>query len=102
MLGYATLFTTLPVFSLVLDQVLIFCQSSQNRFFKVIKSTSILLKDVSGKKALELPELYRDLLRGRSLSFKTFFLWVIISIYQGTKQICLTYTRLKYQISYFF
>jgi len=102
MLGYATLFTTLPVFSLVLDQVLIFCQSSQNRFFKVIKSTSILLKDVSGKKALELPELYRDLLRGRSLSFKTFFLWVIISIYQGTKQICLTYARLNYRISYFF
>ncbi|KAJ8870395.1 hypothetical protein PR048_029416 [Dryococelus australis] len=48
-----------PVFSLVLD------------------------KDVSGKIALMYPELYKELSKGRSLSFKTFFMWVLISIYQG-------------------
>ncbi|KAG8224005.1 hypothetical protein J437_LFUL001082 [Ladona fulva] len=48
-----------PVFSLVLD------------------------KDVSGKIALTYPELYKELSKGRSLSFKTFFMWVLISVYQG-------------------
>lgn len=48
-----------PVFSLVLD------------------------KDVSGKIALTYPELYKELSKGRSLSYKTFFMWVLISIYQG-------------------
>lgn len=48
-----------PVFSLVLD------------------------KDVSAKIALTYPELYKELSKGRSLSFKTFFMWVLISIYQG-------------------
>jgi phospholipid-translocating ATPase len=56
---YATLYTMFPVFSLVLD------------------------KDVSGKIALTYPELYKELSKGRSLSFKTFFMWVLISIYQG-------------------
>uniref|UniRef100_A0A8D8VQQ7 Phospholipid-transporting ATPase n=1 Tax=Cacopsylla melanoneura TaxID=428564 RepID=A0A8D8VQQ7_9HEMI len=59
MIGYATVYTMFPVFSLVLD------------------------KDVSGKIALTYPELYKDLSKGRSLSFKTFFIWVLISIYQG-------------------
>ncbi|XP_046386255.1 probable phospholipid-transporting ATPase IIB isoform X3 [Ischnura elegans] len=59
MVGYATLYTMFPVFSLVLD------------------------KDVSGKIALTYPELYKELSKGRSLSFKTFFMWVLISIYQG-------------------
>ncbi|GFS05805.1 phospholipid-transporting ATPase [Elysia marginata] len=57
--GYATVYTMYPVFSLVLD------------------------KDVSADIALTYPELYKDLTKGRSLSFKTFFLWVLISIYQG-------------------
>lgn len=48
-----------PVFSLVLD------------------------KDVSAKTALTYPELYKELSKGRSLSYKTFFIWVLISIYQG-------------------
>lgn len=48
-----------PVFSLVLD------------------------KDVSGEIALKYPELYKELSKGRSLSFKTFYMWVLISIYQG-------------------
>ncbi|XP_064640226.1 probable phospholipid-transporting ATPase IIB isoform X2 [Lineus longissimus] len=59
MVGYATIFTMYPVFSLVLD------------------------KDVSPEIALTYPELYKDLVKGRTLSFKTFFIWVLISIYQG-------------------
>lgn len=29
------------------------------------------------------PELYKELTTGRSLSFRTFFVWVFVSIYQG-------------------
>merc|ERR1712050_74910 len=43
----------------------------------------VLDKDVSGRIALMYPELYKDLAKGRSLTFKTFFIWVLISIYQG-------------------
>ncbi len=49
-----------PVFSLVMD------------------------RDVKDSVALTYPELYRDLTKGRSLSFKSFFLWFLISVYQGT------------------
>ncbi|XP_057210983.1 probable phospholipid-transporting ATPase IIB isoform X1 [Triplophysa rosa] len=59
MVGYATIYTMFPVFSLVLDQ------------------------DVKPEMALLYPELYKDLTKGRSLSFKTFLLWVLISVYQG-------------------
>jgi phospholipid-translocating ATPase len=59
MVGYATIYTMFPVFSLVLDQ------------------------DINEKVALRFPELYKDLSKGRSLSFKTFFMWVLISICQG-------------------
>ncbi|PWN21083.1 phospholipid-translocating P-type ATPase [Microstroma glucosiphilum] len=59
MVGYATLYTMAPVFSLVLD------------------------KDVSEDLALLYPELYRDLTKGRSLTAKTFAEWFAISIYQG-------------------
>ena len=48
-----------PVFSLVLD------------------------RDVSEETALMYPELYKELRKGRSLSFKTFFVWLFISLYQG-------------------
>jgi len=51
----------LPVFALVLD------------------------KDVKTEDLLRLPELYAELGKGRSLTLKTFFLWVGISIYQGIK-----------------
>ncbi|KAI7866462.1 phospholipid-translocating P-type ATPase [Spinellus fusiger] len=57
--GYATLYTMAPVFSLVLDQ------------------------DVSEDIALMYPELYKDLTKGRSLSNRTFFTWLLISMYQG-------------------
>ncbi|XP_066208421.1 probable phospholipid-transporting ATPase IIB isoform X1 [Saccopteryx leptura] len=59
MVGYATIYTMFPVFSLVLDQ------------------------DVEPDTAMLYPELYKDLTKGRSLSFKTFLVWVLISIYQG-------------------
>ncbi|XP_008329322.1 putative phospholipid-transporting ATPase IIB [Cynoglossus semilaevis] len=59
MVGYSTIYTMFPVFSLVLDQ------------------------DVKPEMALLYPELYKDLTKGRSLSFKTFLVWVLISIYQG-------------------
>ena len=41
------------------------------------------LLSLSGKIALTYPELYKDLSKGRSLSYKTFFTWCLISIYQG-------------------
>ncbi|XP_060556239.1 probable phospholipid-transporting ATPase IIB isoform X2 [Ruditapes philippinarum] len=59
MVGYSTVYTMYPVFSLVLD------------------------KDVTPETALMYPELYKELTKGRSLSFKSFFMWVLISIYQG-------------------
>ena len=59
MVGFSTVYTMLPVFSLVLD------------------------RDVTGKIAITYPELYKELTKGRSLSYKTFFVWVLISLYQG-------------------
>jgi len=59
MVCYATIYTMLPVFSLVLDT------------------------DVTGQIALTYPELYKELTKGRSLTYKTFFIWVLISIFQG-------------------
>ncbi|KDQ11220.1 hypothetical protein BOTBODRAFT_35523 [Botryobasidium botryosum FD-172 SS1] len=59
MVGYATIYTMAPVFSLVLD------------------------RDVNEDLALLYPELYKELTKGRSLSFKTFFTWLMISLYQG-------------------
>ncbi|CAF4796391.1 unnamed protein product [Rotaria sp. Silwood1] len=60
LVGYGTIYTMIPVFSLILDE------------------------DVPADIALMYPELYKELCKGRSLSFKTFLLWVIISIYQGS------------------
>ncbi|KAI9763163.1 MAG: putative aminophospholipid-translocase [Geoglossum simile] len=59
LVGYATVYTMLPVFSLVLD------------------------KDVDEGLANLYPELYKELTEGRSLSYRTFFVWVFVSIYQG-------------------
>lgn len=59
MVGYGTLFTMLPVFSLVLD------------------------KDIPDSTALRYPQLYKQLTKGRHLSYKTFYIWTGISIYQG-------------------
>jgi len=59
MVGYSTLYTMAPVFSLVLDE------------------------DVSDEIAFRYPELYQELQKGRVLSYKTFFIWVLKSLYQG-------------------
>ncbi|KAI8996275.1 protein transporter [Trametes punicea] len=59
MAGYATAYTMAPVFSLVLD------------------------RDVNEDLALLYPELYKELTKGRVLSYKTFFIWLMISVYQG-------------------
>ncbi|KAH9261965.1 hypothetical protein BASA82_000974 [Batrachochytrium salamandrivorans] len=59
LVGYATFYTMAPVFSLVLD------------------------KDISQDTALTYPELYKELVKGRALSYKTFFIWLLISVYQG-------------------
>lgn len=59
LVGYTSFYTPLPIFSLALDQ------------------------DVTAKNALTYPELYKELAKGRSLSIKTFCIWVLISIYQG-------------------
>ncbi|KAF8367410.1 tat-5 [Pristionchus pacificus] len=59
MVAYSTAYTMLPVFSLVVD------------------------RDVTATNALTYPELYKDLGKGRSLSYKTFCIWVLISLYQG-------------------
>eukprot|EP00002_Diphylleia_rotans_P019548 TRINITY_DN3778_c0_g2_i1.p1 TRINITY_DN3778_c0_g2~~TRINITY_DN3778_c0_g2_i1.p1 ORF type:complete len:171 (+),score=38.57 TRINITY_DN3778_c0_g2_i1:347-859(+) len=59
MVGYATFYTMAPVFSLVLDE------------------------DVGRHIVFMYPELYKDLQKGRVLSYKTFFIWVFKSVYQG-------------------
>jgi len=59
LVGYATIYTLAPVFSLVLD------------------------KDVDEGLANLYPELYKELTEGRSLSYRTFFIWVAVSVYQG-------------------
>jgi phospholipid-translocating ATPase len=59
LVGYATVYTQMPVFSLVLD------------------------RDVDEKLANLYPELYKELTPGTSLSYRTFFVWLAVSIYQG-------------------
>lgn len=59
MVGYATCYTMAPVFSLTLDT------------------------DIDEHLTRLYPELYRELTLGKSLSVRTFFMWVLISLYQG-------------------
>ncbi|KAL2007361.1 hypothetical protein VTN00DRAFT_8799 [Thermoascus crustaceus] len=60
LVGYATIYTNAPVFSLVLD------------------------RDVDEELANLYPELYKELKSGRSLSYRSFFTWVLVSVYQGS------------------
>ena len=57
-LGYSTIYTSFPVFSLVLDE------------------------DVSLKQVNRFPALYKTIQKGRSLNLKTFLIWTWKSIYQ--------------------
>ncbi|KAL2170107.1 hypothetical protein VTG60DRAFT_5202 [Thermothelomyces hinnuleus] len=43
----------------------------------------VLDKDVDENLANLYPELYKELTSGRSLSYRTFFVWVFVSVYQG-------------------
>ncbi|KOB71789.1 putative cation-transporting atpase [Operophtera brumata] len=43
----------------------------------------VLDKDIPSATALRYPQLYKQLTRGRQLSYKTFYIWTGISIYQG-------------------
>ncbi len=60
MLGYATFYTSLPVFSLVFDE------------------------DVELSKVVKFPILYKILQKSRELNTKTFLIWCYKSIYQGS------------------
>lgn len=40
------------------------------------------------------PELYKELGKGRSLSYKTFCIWVLISLYQGIGLLLLHYSHI--------
>lgn len=60
LVGYASVYTMAPVFSLVLD------------------------RDVDEGLANLYPELYKELTSGVTLSYRTFFVWVAVSIYQGS------------------
>jgi phospholipid-translocating ATPase len=57
MMGYTTLYNNLPVFSLMADE------------------------DVTPEVAMEYPPLYKTLQKGRSLSAKTFLIWLWMSVF---------------------
>lgn len=59
MVGYATCYTMAPVFSMTLDH------------------------DIDESLTKLYPELYKELTLGKSLSYKTFFVWVALSVFQG-------------------
>ncbi len=59
LVGFTTVYTMYAIASLVFD------------------------RDVRPEIALLYPELYKELTKGRSLSLKTFVLWVFIATYQG-------------------
>lgn len=60
MLGYSTIYTSLPVFSLVFDE------------------------DADEIRVLNFPPLYKTLQKGRQMNIKTFLIWLWQSIFQGT------------------
>ena len=60
MLGYSTIYTSLPVFSLVFDE------------------------DADVNSILSYPPLYKSMQKGRSMNVKTFCIWLWKSIFQGT------------------
>lgn len=66
MLGYATVFTSVPIFSL------------------------IFVRDVTLRQVMDYPILYKFLQNGRRLNRKTFLIWCFVSIYQGAAIILFT------------
>ena len=59
-LGYSTVYTNLPVFSLLFD------------------------KDTDISKVIKFPNMYKQLQKGRELSIKTFLFWLMKSIFQAS------------------
>jgi phospholipid-translocating ATPase len=57
LLGFTTIFTLLPVFSLIFDE------------------------DVDVKTALQYPPLYKSIQKGRELNVKTFLGWIFRAVY---------------------
>lgn len=60
MTGYTTIFNNFPVFSLMGDE------------------------DVHEEVAMKFSPLYKTLQKGRSLSIKTFFIWMWMALFQGS------------------
>eukprot|EP00796_Vickermania_ingenoplastis_P007345 gene7345-5179_t len=58
-MGYSTVFTMAPAFALVLDE------------------------DFEERRIHEYPQLYKELLKSRSLNLRTFLQWIWISLFQG-------------------
>jgi len=58
--GYSVWYTSAPIFALITDE------------------------DASKENVHEFPELYTDLRKGRALSFKTFMIWMLLSLYQAS------------------
>jgi phospholipid-translocating ATPase len=76
MLGYSTVFTLLPVFSLVLDE------------------------DISKEVAYKYPILYRKVQSGSELNWYTFLYWIFISLYQAAIIMILIIVFFKYSSFY--
>ncbi|EGR32551.1 phospholipid-translocating p-type flippase family protein, putative [Ichthyophthirius multifiliis] len=71
MLGYATFYTSLPVFCLIFDE------------------------DISQEMAFQYPQLYTTLQKNRKMNTKTSILWIWISIYQGSAIMFLAVTMFQ-------
>lgn len=59
-LGYTSIYTNFPVFSLIFD------------------------KDTDISKVLKFPSMYKELQKGRELSIKAFIYWLFMSIFQAS------------------
>jgi phospholipid-translocating ATPase len=59
-MGYTSIYTNFPVFSLLLD------------------------RDTKLDNVLKFPPLYKQMLKGRELNFKTFLYWLLISLFQAS------------------
>jgi phospholipid-translocating ATPase len=66
LMGYATIFTMAPVFSLVLDE------------------------DHREDAIAEFPQLYKELLKSRAMNTRSFLQWVWVSFFQGGVMMYLT------------
>ena len=75
MLGYSTVYTMLPVFSLVFSE------------------------DLTYSQALKFPKLYQKLQKGRELSLRKFLQWTLKSLFQAFVIIVICYLALPYNFT---